>query len=121
MGWPRLFQDFKVPRFHDNGHDGGKVDSLKHRPPLTQQIIQLLISNRVCVEPRAKMQSEEIHFKKKFPLTPTGIETATLRFVVQHLNHCTTAVTKIRKQYLIYKTIFNLKYNILKLINFSCS
>ena len=29
----------------------------------------------------------------KNPLTPTGIEPATFRFVAQHLNHCATAVT----------------------------
>ena len=28
----------------------------------------------------------------KNPLTPAGIETATFRFVAQHLNHCPTAV-----------------------------
>jgi len=28
----------------------------------------------------------------KNPLTPDGIESATFRFVVQHLNHCATAV-----------------------------
>jgi len=28
----------------------------------------------------------------KNPLTPAGIEPATLRFVAQHLNHCATAV-----------------------------
>jgi len=27
----------------------------------------------------------------KNPLTPAGIEPATFRFVVQHLNHCATA------------------------------
>jgi len=29
----------------------------------------------------------------KNPLTPSGIEPATSRFVAQHLNHCATAVT----------------------------
>ena len=28
----------------------------------------------------------------KNPLTPAGIESATFRFVAQHLNHCATAV-----------------------------
>jgi len=28
----------------------------------------------------------------KNPLTPAGMEPATFRFVVQHLNHCATAV-----------------------------
>ena len=27
----------------------------------------------------------------KYPLTPAGIERATIRFVAQHLNHCATA------------------------------
>ena len=27
-------------------------------------------------------------------MTPAGIETATFRFVAQHLNHCATAVTE---------------------------
>ena len=28
----------------------------------------------------------------KYPLTPAGIESATFRFVAQHLNHCATAI-----------------------------
>jgi len=28
----------------------------------------------------------------KNPMTPAGIETATLRFVAQNLNHCATAI-----------------------------
>jgi len=32
----------------------------------------------------------------KNPLTPSGIEPATFRFVVQHLNHCATAAVAIR-------------------------
>jgi len=31
----------------------------------------------------------------KNPLTPSGIEPATFRFVTQHLNHCATAVPLI--------------------------
>ena len=31
----------------------------------------------------------------KIPLTPAGIEPATLRFVAQHLNCCTTAVHRL--------------------------
>jgi hypothetical protein len=34
LEWLRGFQKVKVPRFHDNGQDGGKVVSLTHRPPL---------------------------------------------------------------------------------------
>ena len=35
----------------------------------------------------------------KNPLTPTGIEPATFRFVAQHLNHCATAVPKHVESY----------------------
>ena len=31
----------------------------------------------------------------KNPLTPAGIEAATLRFVAQHLNYCATAVPSV--------------------------
>jgi len=30
-------------------------------------------------------------------MTPAGIEPATFRFVVQHLNHCATAVPKMSR------------------------
>ena len=39
----------------------------------------------------------------KNPLTPAGIEPATLRFVAQHLNHCVTAVPE-KKHYNNEKT-----------------
>jgi len=31
----------------------------------------------------------------KNPLTPAGIETATFRFVAQHVKHCVTAVSQV--------------------------
>jgi len=34
----------------------------------------------------------------KNPLTPAGIETATFRFVAQHLNHCGIAVPDVEKE-----------------------
>jgi len=40
-------------------------------------------------------------------MTPAGIETATFRFLAQHLNHCATVVTQ-----LYYKYIMNyINYN----------
>jgi len=42
----------------------------------------------------------------KNPLTPAGIEPATLRFVVQHTNHCATAYT-VSTQIYIYIYQYN--------------
>ena len=72
--------------------DGGKVVSLTHRPPLPQEIFLVLISLSGWVDPRTIVRSEGLCQWKKNPLTPSGIEQVTFRFVVQHLNHCATAV-----------------------------
>ena len=37
----------------------------------------------------------------KNPLTPAGIESATFRFVAQHLNHCATAVPPVIQDFII--------------------
>ena len=43
-------------------------------------------------------------------MTPSGIETATFRFVAQHLNHCATAVPSHRR---IMKLIFTAHFRLL--------
>jgi hypothetical protein len=39
--------------------------------------------------------------KRKIPMTPSGMEPATFRFVAQYLNHCATISGPIHKQYVV--------------------
>jgi hypothetical protein len=104
-----LYRPWRVPGGWDSqilihsAHEGGKVVSPTHRPPLPPGNIsgKLLISVRGWVNPRAIVRPEGL-CKWKIPMTPSGIDPATFRFIAQCLNHCATACSKRKVDKLIY-------------------
>ena len=87
---PEGSRKLKFPDFMTTAQEGGKLVSLTHRPHLPPKIFMVLISVRGWVDPRAIVRSERL-CQWNIPMTPSGINPATFRFVAQHLNRCATA------------------------------
>ena len=72
--------------------DGGKVVSLKHRPPLPPMKYSWYSFLLEAESTPGPQWDRKNVMSMKNPLTLAGIEPATFRFVTQHLNQCATAV-----------------------------
>ena len=70
---PEGSRKFRFPDYMTTAQDGGKVVSLKHRPPLPPQVMLLvLISVRGWVDPRVIVRSEGFYVNEKFQLHHLG-------------------------------------------------
>ena len=80
---------FQISR--QSAHEGGKVVSPMHRPPLPpQEILLVLISVTGWVNSRATVRPEGL-YQWKVRMAPSGIEPMTFQLVMQCLNqthHC---------------------------------
>jgi hypothetical protein len=103
---PEGSRNLRFPDFMTTAQDGGKVVSFTHRLSLTPGNTPV----RVWVDLMIIVRPERLcHWK--IPMTPSGIETATCRFVAWCLNHYATA--RPHNKLVVY---INLKSNLYEIL-----
>jgi len=89
---PEGSRKLRLPDFVTAAQDGGKAVSLTHRPPLPPGNAPGTHFCHRLSRPQGHSVIGRILCQWKIPMATAGIEPATFQFVVQHLNHCATAV-----------------------------
>jgi hypothetical protein len=82
-----------------------------------QEMLLVLISVRGWVDLRAIVRSEGL-CQRKNPMTPSGIEPATFRFVAQNLNHCANKLQGINLYICNVQLVLILTHYSLKIVYF---
>jgi hypothetical protein len=90
-GGPEYSRKLKFPDYMTTARDDGKVDSLTHRQPLPNRKFSWY---SFLLEAESTPRWSEWLCKWKIPLTPSGIEPATFRFVTRTLNTVPTRSIK---------------------------